>query len=270
MPSRDGRYVAAFRGLGLAVLAAATAGAALAVWSAGAALRNLREHAYPIPKDECQKTKDCDQRALKIEAREAVTSDAALDVAVGQLALGVLGLGGLGFTVFYARLAWKESQRSANAAHTALRNHERPWLVVDKVKVEARRFHPTGAPVLPYNNEWYISFEFRNVGRLPAKVEECLLRLVDRSQLPRKPDYTGAGQLGCKSTFAAGESDWTTQIGPSVATDATGTFINYAAVGRLTYRELSGEIHHTGFGVEVSPAFPATSACTEDAYTYHT
>jgi hypothetical protein len=80
----------------------------------------LREHAYPIPEQSCERDGKCDQKALQIQAREAVTADAAFDVALGQLVASVLGVFGVIYTVVYARQAWKEAQRSADAAHEAL------------------------------------------------------------------------------------------------------------------------------------------------------
>lgn len=124
MSSRYGRYNAALRGLGLSVCGVIACAFALYVYDLGADFRRLREVAYPIPYSHHDKADDDQQKALRIQAREAATSDAGLAVALGQLALSILGFAGVGFTVFYARLAWRESKRSADVARDAL-NHMR-------------------------------------------------------------------------------------------------------------------------------------------------
>ena len=86
--------------------------AAALVWGAGTDVRALRERAYPIPSTDCQKPQNCDERALQIDAREAVTADNAFDLAVGQLALNILGIGGVGLTLYYAHLAWGEAGKA--------------------------------------------------------------------------------------------------------------------------------------------------------------
>ena len=39
--------------------------------------------------------------------------------------------------------------------------------------------------------------------------------------------------------------------------------------GRLTYRELNGKVHHTGYAVEVSPHMAAFSPHNNNAYDYY-
>lgn len=129
----------------------------IAVWGASwfVDVRALRERAYAIGNTECKEGKNCEQRALRILAREAATADLAFDVAFSQAFLSFFGLAGVGFTVFYARLAWKEAERSANAAHggtaaamAALAAGERaaglelrPWVTL---RMEPRHVTPLG------------------------------------------------------------------------------------------------------------------------------
>lgn len=87
-------------------------------WSSST--RALRERAYPIPDIQCAKDHICDQKALAISTREAITADAALDVAFVQLALSVAGIFGVGATLYYAHRAWEEAKRSADAATRSL------------------------------------------------------------------------------------------------------------------------------------------------------
>jgi hypothetical protein len=48
-----------------------------------------------------------------------------------------------------------------------------------------------------------------------------------------------------------------------------GAPIEFAVYGRITYSELNGIEHHTGFAVVVSPHMPAFSGYTNDAYDYY-
>jgi hypothetical protein len=45
--------------------------------------------------------------------------------------------------------------------------------------------------------------------------------------------------------------------------------IQFVLVGRLTYRDLSGLTHHTGFALEVAPMMPAFVPHANSAYDYH-
>ena len=116
----DRRPHPALRRLILGAIAAAAVLGAGIILQQGAVFRAIRERAYPIPSGECHKAGNCDEKALQVQNREAQTADAAFDVALFQFALGLLGLGGVGFTVYYARQAWKEAERSATAAREAL------------------------------------------------------------------------------------------------------------------------------------------------------
>ncbi len=132
MTGRDERNKLTSRRLILSLIAAvAIAASGTALWR-GAIFRDIRERAYPLPSGQCRKTGDCDERALHVQNREAQTADAAFDVALFQLALSLLGLGGLGFTVYYARQAWKEAEKSASAAHSALAHMREESLAQDE------------------------------------------------------------------------------------------------------------------------------------------
>ncbi len=101
-------------GVAIAVMVGAT------VWLTGQEAARFRDSAYPITRDRCCQYKQPDAKALEIQAREAVTADNAYDVALFQAALGAAGLAGLGLTVYYAQRAWREAQRSADAAQKAI------------------------------------------------------------------------------------------------------------------------------------------------------
>lgn len=139
--------------------------AAALVWGAGTDVRALRERAYPIPSTDCQKPQNCDERALQIDAREAVTADNAFDLAVGQLALNILGIGGVGLTLYYAHLAWGEAGKSATAAQLALEHSK------DSAERQLRAYvmvHPQGI-TFTEAGDVECAIQAHNRGQTPAR-----------------------------------------------------------------------------------------------------
>jgi hypothetical protein len=55
----------------------------------------------------------------------------------------------------------------------------------------------------------------------------------------------------------------------AASSERTGKPITFVVYGRLTYKELNGRLHHTGFAVEVSPHIAAFSGYPSDAYDYY-
>ena len=178
-------------------------------------------------------------------------------------------------TLVTAALAWYTSRLykatvalSEDAKKTFERqsNLERPWLFMEKVRVERRE----GAPIQPQiPNNWYISFIWRNIGRSPALIEGCAFKIEDTSTLQEPPDYSNASELTCPSSVAAGVEFETSKVGPAPEKGIkNGKSINLTIYGRLTYKELNGQLHHTGFAMDVSPHLPAanTSKCKNYEY----
>jgi len=149
----------------------------------------------------------------------------------------------------------------------ALTGLERPWLFIEKVRVERRE----GAPIKPeLPNNWFISFIWRNVGRTPAVIEECAVKIEPKDELSEDPDYSNPSKFTCPSTVAAGADFETSKIGPGGDEKRVkdGNPINLTVYGRLTYTELNGTCHHTGFAMDVSPALPAASTHKNRRYEY--
>jgi hypothetical protein len=62
----------------------------------------------------------------------------------------------------------------------------------------------------------------------------------------------------------------TNEVGPARgAGTRNGQAIFFVLFGRLTYKDLSGTIHHTGFAVEVSPHMAAFIPHHNKAYDYY-
>jgi hypothetical protein len=144
------------------------------VWGAGATRNGLRERGYPIPSRHCQQAKDCDEKALQIGAREAVTSDAGFDVALGQLVASVLGIFGVGYTVFYARLAWKEAQHGVTIARQSAKGSEDAARYArDSSEQDLRAWLDVSASLEDYilkDERVFISVAttIKNIGKTPA------------------------------------------------------------------------------------------------------
>ncbi len=64
--------------------------------------------------------------------------------------------------------------------------------------------------------------------------------------------------------MATGETCDTGGVGP-----APGRPNQLAFYGRVTYRELSGREHYTGFALDVAPYMPAFVRNSKDAYDYY-
>jgi len=118
-------------------------------------------------------------------------------------------------------------------------------------------------------NNWYISFIWRNFGRTSAVVEEFIAGIQDMDTLADSPDYSKCSPLPCNAqTVAAGEAFETHEFGPGGPPTKDEKAIQYVVFGRLTYRDLGGERHRVGFGMEVSAHMPAASTYRNRNYEY--
>jgi hypothetical protein len=132
------------------------------------------------------------------------TSGDALSFYTGLLALFTAIVGGSTIGL------WIATNRNAKIAERALTEHERPWLFLESASV--RMSDPRTAAVI--QNNWFIKLHFKNVGRSPAIVTDCLFKIAEMDTLPTDPDYTGANQLGIQRTVSVGEIVETTEVGP--------------------------------------------------------
>ena len=140
------------------------------------------------------------------------------------------------------------AEKSASVAERALTELERPWLLLEGYAV--RRYEPPSTP-----NAWYITFEWRNFGRSPALIKECVVRIVDRDLMPPVPDYEGSKPLLCPAIVGASSPFATGAIGPSRGTGIKdGNAVQFIVFGKLTYSQMNGTLHHSGFaGSGVAP-----------------
>jgi hypothetical protein len=166
-----------------------------------------------------------------------------------------------------AKEAADAAKVQAEIARRSFTELERPWLFVEGATV-SRGELPNESMTA---NNWFITFRCRNVGRSPAVVDECITKLQDRSTLPSIPNYAEAVPCGIPRWVAPNEPFKTEPpFGPAPINgmkDAPA--IQFIVYGRITYRELNGAKHHTGFAVAVSPHMPAFSSYPSDAYNYY-
>jgi hypothetical protein len=160
---------------------------------------------------------------------------------------------------------WIATKRTAQIAERTLTEVERSWLFIEGATI-TRRDLP-GQPIEP--NNWYISFRCRNVGRTPATVEECIVQLRDKEQLPDAPNYDLKSRLPGPRWLSSNETFDTQPMEPASHTMKDGKPIQFVVFGRLTYKELNGKKHHSGFAVEVSPHIAAFMGYPNGAYDYY-
>lgn len=160
-----------------------------------------------------------------------------------------------------AAIAANAALVSAKVAERAITEFERPWIFVEGVHIVRRE--DEGAPRI--TNNYWVSFRFKNYGRVPGIVVNCIARLVDASAIPAVPDYiTGQIPLRLGRHVGTEAPVETSQFGPP-----SGGPEIWAVYGRLTYTEIGGAEHHTGFIVQISPHMPAFTSVNNDAYDYY-
>jgi hypothetical protein len=161
-------------------------------------------------------------------------------------------------TIAAAQKSAEAAERSALVAERALRDLERPWVFLAGVTV--RRASPPDIP-----NAWFVKLHWENVGRTPGLTEECVCQITPKEGLPETPAYNSQYQLILPRTVAAGKTVETNEVGPGERKDT-----QLVVFGRLTYSELNGNKHQTGFAIEVSPHIAAYVPFAGEKYTYHT
>lgn len=158
MSCRDGGEHAALRRLGLWALT--FIGTALCLWAVAVAQRMAirREPSTQIAEAQCRNADECGAKALLANIRAANAAEDAADIYFLQLVLGALGLAGVGFTVFYARLAWRAAEGTLEHGVESSRRQLRAYMTPDGAS--ARNFDGS----LPVE----IEMRFKNTGQTPA------------------------------------------------------------------------------------------------------
>lgn len=161
-----------------------------------------------------------------------------------------------------AAAAARAAQLSAEVARDTFTHLERPWIFLDGVRMRSRDQNNLG-PRIP-NNVW-LSLRFKNNGRSPALITGIAVHLERTTDLPEVPDYARCNAtLVCPASLAADKEFETSEIGP-----APGEDVQMTLWGRLTYSDVAGVEHHTGFAIDFSQWMPASSTNGNRAYDHH-
>lgn len=214
-------------------------------WAARVA--EVRERTYPIPQTQCEKDHTCEEKALQVQAREAVTAEAALQVSFYQLTLSLVGIIGVGFTVYYAHGAWLESRRSAEVAH-------KDFVATHRPRIRVRFFQDDSGPD-GYRKAFVT---FANVGETRATITAIGGGLGVRTRDTKNwyPPGINASAQGRGAppnpVLNGGEARtyWISSSAPVTAGQLV-EMINGAAdliaSGEIRYADSNGTVRHTGF-----------------------
>jgi len=130
MSDGDGRDDSAFGRLGSGTLVIIIAGViAFAVWHGGqiSARRQVTANPANYP---CQKADDCAAQQLQASVQAAAAAQDSVDLGLWQLALNVVGVAGLAYTVHYARKTWLEARDTLRHADDTSKRELRAYLFV--------------------------------------------------------------------------------------------------------------------------------------------
>jgi hypothetical protein len=175
---------------------------AVAIWYIGRLSAIYRDIEYPIPPIKCENSNHCAEFELRIQSREAVTSDNVYDLSIFQAALGAAGLVGVGLTAFCAYGAWEQATRSANVASKQLDAAMRQVKAAEDQVIEARnqvkisrdgqRSYIFVRPTLIKGGDWYdrqLPLEayarIDNFGSTPAVLRSMLFVVTVSNEIPR-------------------------------------------------------------------------------------
>ena len=173
---------------------------AASIWLPSAKMSAYRDRVFPVTSVRCADKISCEASANNIQIHEVITSDASFDVSFVQLIVSSLGIVGLILTVYYARLAWVESENSANIAKQNLRHSEdaserqlRPYLFVDQT---------IWYWIWDVNNRdkivsWRFNVFWKNVGQTPAgRVRtRANLQVFDSAEPPSDFGFPDVGEI---------------------------------------------------------------------------
>jgi hypothetical protein len=163
-----------------------------------------------------------------------------------------------------SKLAAEAARKSAEVAERAFLEHERPWIFRSTVQMT-----PRGTPDVSAN-DWWISITWKHVGRTPALITACEFRFQDIEALTDSPDYSQCEQVGVRPSLAAGEDFPTPPVGLGRhRMRPDGTARQVVMYGRLTYTDMAGREHHSGFALELNPKPKGGIEHRNPAYNYY-
>jgi hypothetical protein len=252
MPNGRGDERSLLRQLVFGILLIMAVGAAAFPLNRCSEIGSIRERDYPIPDTKCRSEEQCAEKAVEIQAREAVTADAALEVMFAQLALGIVGVLGVGCTVFYAHRAWRAAWKQANTIQEDFVAEHRPWI--------PDRIEPIGPMTwdATHLHAW-VRFELVNTGNSPAHrvMPFTALRPLEGSGWGSDPAVNPLlgrnSQQAIGPTIFPGDKPQFFNVGASLARadlepfrDGQGRpFVSLVLILSIDYLGLNGQLHKT-------------------------
>jgi hypothetical protein len=209
----------------------------------------------------CSKPPTSGDAEYCVELRSAKASERQATLAVWQIVLSGFGVAGVITSLIFTAQAAGAAAKAANIAERAMTEIERPWIIFEAAKIKWRDTPDNSRLV----NDWFVSITFKNIGKIPAEILECSLKIEAKVGLKDIPDYSGAVPLVLRAIFAVDEEATTNPVGPKPGWDK-----ELVAFGRVSYRGLNGSKGVTGFAISIAPMFPAFVSYGDEQYNYHT
>ncbi|WP_158925469.1 hypothetical protein [Acidisphaera sp. S103] len=164
----------------------------------------------------------------------------------------------------HIRRSTKAAQKAAAMAERALSEHERPWVFLEEIKVDLRQ-----DPGRWFNNH-ATRLKWKNVGRSPGLLRSFEYKFIAENQLPNEPDYCDMRQFSIDPTLPVGKEFCTQPIYTPRTAISSEQPIEYVCFGRLTYAEMSGKEHRSGFAFLLAPGGALHIHYARGTYNYYT
>jgi hypothetical protein len=274
MSGRDGRNDDAVRRLALALALILTTAALVfsLEWFSG--ISGARREAERDTRASCAEGANCEQKSLRLQARELASTEAGFTVAFWQLIVSLAGLAAVSVTVIYAHHAWKEAKRAADIADRALGALERPFLVLQVVE--------SGIEVSEDSTSYgKTTYQLVNFGRTPAILTRRHFAMTWSVPEPIDPQSNIGQRIAFGVVIGAGRESPTYEVGSAVPLNSALREHGKGRkrerrepylIGFVQYRDLMGHEYVTGFCLEHERgAFDLSSWARpgeEDRYNY--
>lgn len=161
--------------------------------------------------------------------------------------------------------AAEAARKSAEVAERTFVEHDRPWVFRDEVRMTWRKTPGVIA------NDWMVSISWKNIGRNPALISAFEFCFQDSEVIQDTPDYSLCRQVGVAPSLAAGERFETQPVGIGGGhIRADGMPTQFVMYGRLTYTDMAGRKHYSGFALDLAPIGCLAIEHRNAAYNYYT
>jgi hypothetical protein len=212
-------------------------------------------------KPDCSKPPTNSDADYCVELRSTRATERQATLGLWQVVLSGLGVAGVVGSLVFTAQAAGAAAKAANIAERAMIEIERPWMIFEEAQIKWRDT-PNNTRLV---NDWFVSFTFKNIGKIPAEILECCLKIEAKLVMQAIPDSGGSVPLTLKAIFAVDEKATTNPVGPKPGWEK-----ELVVFGRVSYRGLNGTKGVTGFAISVAPMFPAFVSYGDDKYNYHT